>query len=61
MKEKLSEEVNLNEEILKLTLLYFLEHVLLGKEENNLIDLHWVQLIDSLQDFNKYSWRRICV
>ena len=59
-KEKLSEEVNLDEEILKLALLYFLEHVLLGKYGKNLIDLHWVQLVDSLEDFNKYPWERIC-
>ena len=39
-KAKLIEESNLDEDILKLALLYFLEHILLGKEENNLIDLH---------------------
>ena len=44
-KGKLSEEVNLGEENLKLSLLYFLEQFLLGKEGKNLIDLHWVQLV----------------
>ena len=58
-KGKLSEEMNLDEEILKLALLYFLEHVLLGKKGKNLIDLHWVQLVYSLIDFNKYPWGRI--
>ena len=59
-KGKLSEEVHLDEEILKLALLYFSCDVLLGKEAKNLIDLHWVQLVDSLEDFNKYPWGIIC-
>ena len=52
--------MNLDEEILKLTLLYFLEHVLLGKEGKALIELRWVQLVDSLKYFNKYPCGRIC-
>ena len=56
----LSGKSNLDEDIVKLALLYFVEHVLLGKEGKNLIDLQWVQLVDSLEEFNKYPWGRIC-
>ena len=56
-KGKLTKEVNLDEEILKFALLYFLEHVLLGKEGNNLIYLHWVQLVDSLEDLTSIHGR----
>ena len=59
-KAKLIEEPNLDEDILKLALLYFLELILLGKEGKNLINLHWVQLVDSLEDFNEYPWKKIC-
>ena len=59
-KAKLSGKSNLDEDIVKLALLYFVEHVLLGKEGKNLIDLQWVQLVDSLEEFNKYPWGRIC-
>ena len=47
-KAKLIEESNIDEDILKFALLYFLKHVLLGEKWKNLIDLHWVQLVDSL-------------
>ena len=30
-----------------LTLLYFLEHILLGKEENFLIDIQWVDFVEN--------------
>ena len=46
--------------MVKLALLYFLEHVLLWKEGKNLIDMQWVSLIDCLEVFNKYLWGRIC-
>ena len=42
--------------MVKLALLYFLEHVLLGKEGKNLIDMQWVGLVDCLEVFNKYPW-----
>ena len=45
---------------MKLALLYFVEHFLLGKEWNNLIDLQWVQLVDNLKKFNKYPWGKFC-
>ena len=46
---------NLNvEDLVKLALLYFLKHVLLGKEGKNLIDMQCVVLIDCLEVFNKY-------
>ena len=38
-KAKLNGKSNLDEDIVKLALLYFVEHVLLGKEGKNLIDL----------------------
>ena len=38
-KAKLNEKSNLDEDIVKLALLYFVEHVLLRKEWKNLIDL----------------------
>ena len=38
-KAKLNGKSNLDEDIMKLALLYFVEHVLLGKEGKNLIDL----------------------
>ena len=43
-----------------MTLLYFLEHVLFGKERKNLIDMQWVALVDNLKAFNKYPWGEIC-
>ena len=46
--------------MVKLALLYFLEHVLLGKERKNLIDMQQVGLVDCLKVFNKYPWGRIC-
>ena len=46
--------------MVKLALLYFLEHVLLGKEGKNLINMQWVGLVDCLEVFNKYPWGRIC-
>ena len=45
--------------MVKLALLYFLEHFLLGKEGKNLIDMQWVGLVDCLEVFNKYPWGRI--
>ena len=48
---KLSKKSNFDEDIIKLILLYFVEHVLLGKKGKNLIDLQWVQLVDSLEQF----------
>ena len=42
--------------MVKLALLYFLEHVLLGKEGKILIDMQWVGLVDCLEVFNKYPW-----
>ena len=42
--------------MIKLALLYFLEHVLFGKEGKNLIDMEWVALVDNLEAFNKYPW-----
>ena len=42
--------------MVKLVLSYFLEHVLLGKEGKNLIDMQWVGLVDCLEVFNKYPW-----
>ena len=53
-KAKLNGKSNLDEDIVKLALLYFVEHVPLGKEGKNLIDLQWVQLVDNLEEFNKY-------
>ena len=44
----------------KLALLYFIKHILLGKEGKNLIDLQWVQLVDNLKKFNKYPWGKFC-
>ena len=38
-KANLCEKLNLDEDIVKLALLYFVEHVLLGKEGKNLINL----------------------
>ena len=35
---KLSKKSNFDEDIIKLILLYFVEHVLLGKKGKNLID-----------------------
>ena len=49
-----------DEEVIKLALLYFLEHVLFGKEGKNLIDMEWVALVDNLEAFNKYPWGGIC-
>ena len=46
--------------MVKLALLYFLEHVLLGQEEKNLKDMQWVSLVDCFEVFNKYPWDRIC-
>ena len=40
--------------MIKLALLYFLEHVLFGKERKNLMDMKWVALVDNLEAFNKY-------
>ena len=37
-----------------MALLYFLEHVLFGKERKNLMDMKWVALVDNLEAFNKY-------
>ena len=34
-----------DEDMVKLALLYFLEHFLLGKEGKNLIDMQWVGLV----------------
>ena len=45
-----------DEDMVKLALLYFLEHVLLGKEGKILIDMQWVGLVDCLEVFNKYPW-----
>ena len=59
-KAKLNGKSNLDEDIVKLALLYFVEHVPLGKEGKNLIDLQWVQLVDNLEEFNKYPWGKIC-
>ena len=42
--------------MIKLALLYFLEHVLFGKEWKILIDMEWVALVDNLEAFNKYPW-----
>ena len=53
-KAKLNGKSNLDEDIVELALSYFVEHVLLGKERKNLIDLQWVQLVDNLEEFNKY-------
>ena len=49
-----------DEDMVKLALLYFLEHVLLGKEGKNLIYMQWVGLFYCLEVFNKYPWGRIC-
>ena len=61
---KLKKQKNLDnpkdEDMVKLALLYFLKHVLLGKEGKNLIYMQWVGLFDCLEVFNKYPWGRIC-
>ena len=49
-----------DDDMVKLDLLYFLKHVLLGKEEKNLIDMEWVSLVDCLEVFNKYPRGMIC-
>ena len=49
-----------DEDMVKLALLYFLEHVLLGKEGKILIDMQWVGLVDCFEVFNKYPWSKIC-
>ena len=36
-----------DEDVVRLTLLYLLEHVLLGKEGKSLIDMQWVALADN--------------
>lgn len=41
-------------------MLYFVEYVLLGNKGKNLINLQWIQLVDSLKEFNKYLWEKIC-
>ena len=38
-----------NDDMVKLALLFFLEHVLLGKEGKILIDMEWVSLVDCLK------------
>ena len=43
-----------DKDVVKLTLLYFKEHVLFGKEGKILIDMEWVTLVDNLEAFNKY-------
>ena len=52
-KQKKMKEPN-DEDVVRLTLLYWLEHVLLGKEGQNLIDMQWVALVDNWEAFNKY-------
>ena len=47
-----------DEDVVKLSLLYFLEHVFFGKERKNLLDMQWIALIDNSEAFNKYSWRK---
>ena len=49
-----------DEDVVKLALLYLLEHVLLGKEGKNLMDMQWVALVDNWEAFNKYPWEKIC-
>ena len=45
-----------DKDVVKLTLLYFKEHVLFGKEGKILIDMQWVTPIDNLEAINKYPW-----
>ena len=49
-----------DKDVVKLTLLYFKEHVLFGKEGKILIYMEWVTLVDNLEGFNKYPWGGIC-
>ena len=46
--------------MIKLALLYLLEHVLLEKEGKNVIDMKWVALVDNWEAFNKYPWGKVC-
>ena len=41
-----------NENVVKLVLLYFVEHVSFQKEWKILIDTQWIALIDNLETFN---------
>ena len=43
-----------DENVVKLTLLYFLKHVLLGKEGKKLTDMQCVSFVDSLEGLSKY-------
>ena len=47
-----------NEELLKLVNLYFLEEVILPKEKRQPIDLNHINLLTN-EEFNQYSWGRV--
>ncbi|KAL2517947.1 DUF1985 domain-containing protein [Abeliophyllum distichum] len=42
----------------KLGLIIVLAYVLLATEENTLIDLWWFKMVDDLDKFDKYPWRK---
>ena len=54
-----TKNANIDEDIVKLALIFFLEQALLGKENKNLIDLQWMHLVDDLEAFNQFPWGRI--
>ena len=45
-----------NEELVKLTNLYFLEEVLLPIERRKPININHVNLITNMEEINRYSW-----
>ncbi|KAK9144615.1 hypothetical protein Sjap_004518 [Stephania japonica] len=45
---------------LRLTLVYFLELGLMGKDEKTNVDTNILALVDNLKKFNKFSWAHMC-
>ncbi|XP_038685537.1 uncharacterized protein LOC119985333 [Tripterygium wilfordii] len=44
------------EDVYKLALVYFVEYVLLGRDVKLLIDVDFLNLVDYVDEFNKYPW-----
>ena len=45
-----------DDDVVKLSLIYFLEFVLLGRDKRRLIHPFYMQLVDQLELFNTYPW-----
>ncbi|XP_038693067.1 uncharacterized protein LOC119990985 [Tripterygium wilfordii] len=53
----LKPQLDNEDDVVKLALVYFVEFVLLGRERSrNISDVAYLQLVENLDEFNKYPW-----